>query len=119
MGLNFFVSKSEFDKLTSNFDGKIKKVFGTSSLPNPNPANYTIVRSLVINGYLIIEIKYHDCTNYEGRKIMLYDSTLVELINQKLIDPHFSNNKKYISPIARFEPTKRGWKLACTLANCI
>ena len=31
---------------------------------------------------------------------------------QKVIDPHFSESKKYYSPIARFEPTMRGWGMA-------
>jgi len=89
------------------------------NLPNPKPDNYNIVRSLVVNERLIIEIKYHDCTNYEGCKIMVYECTLDDLKKQKLIDPHFCNNRNYFSPIARFEPTKQGWINACALANVL
>lgn len=112
MGLNIFSSNSSFEEP--------KKVVEKVFLPNPNPANYSILRSKILNNHLVIEIKYHDCTNYEGRKIMLYDDcTLEELIEQKLIDPHFCDNKNYFSPIARFEPTESGWNNACALANIL
>lgn len=99
MGINMFLSSSSFDDTQSN-DG------------NPNPENYTIQRNVVSNGYIIIEIKYHDCNTYEGNKIMVYDCTIDELTKQKYIDPHFSDNEKYHSPIARFEPTDKGWQHA-------
>jgi hypothetical protein len=88
-------------------------------LPNPKPNNYTIVRSESINGKLVIEIKYHDCINYEGRKIMVFDCSLADLKEQKLIDPHFCDNKEYYSPVARFEPTDKGWSNACFMANVL
>ena len=94
-----------------------KKVFINNN-PNPRPDNYKILVYREIGRYLILEIKYLDCTNYEGKKILLYkDCTMKELEAQKLIDPHFSENKNFISPIARFEPTGLGWKLARSLAQ--
>lgn len=82
----------------------------TQNLPNPNPANYKILRSEQIGSYLVIEIQYLDCVNYEGKKILVYkDCTLDELQKQKLIDPHFCENKNFLSPISRFEPTEEGW----------
>ena len=81
--------------------------------PNPNPSNFKIKKVEEDRGYLVVFINYPDCTNYEGNKILVYAGlTLKELVNQKMIDPHFSNNKKYPSPIARFEPTHDGWVLA-------
>jgi hypothetical protein len=90
MGLNFLRSGSSFEepKIIRETIEVIKKV----TLPNPDPANYSVIRSKVVNGYLILELKYHDCTNYEGRKIMVYECTLDDLLKQKLIDPHFCNN---------------------------
>jgi len=80
---------------------------------NPDPANYQLVDTLTIGNFLIVEIKYPNCKNYEGRKILVYEGvTWQKLRSQKLIDPHFSANKKFISPIARFEPTDRGWRMA-------
>lgn len=80
------------------------------SLPNPRPDNYEVIRHKQMGNYLLIEIKYNDCTNYEGRKIMIYRCGYDKLIKQKLIDPHFSENQNYASPIIRLEPTERGWQ---------
>ena len=127
MGVIKFFSSSSGDK------GKSSSMLGRSSwssldkninlqpdfkaLPNPNPKNYTILRNRVIGRRLLLEIQYHDCTNYEGKKILIFECTLVDLIKQKLIDPHFCENKDYFSPIARFEPTEEGWENACLLAH--
>lgn len=88
------------------------------TLPNPDPKNYRVLKSEQINSYLLLVIIYPDCTNYEGRKILLFKNvTLQQLFDQKLIDPHFSNNKQYKSPIARFEPTENGWELGKQFVN--
>lgn len=85
---------------------------------NPNPNNYNILRTVQIGKYLVILIHYPDCKNYEGKKILMYENiTIEQLIKQQLIDPHFSNNKKYKSPIARFQPTDNGWDMAMACAT--
>lgn len=82
-------------------------------LPNPDPGNYKIVQVQEIEQFLVIRLNYPDCTNYEGNKILVFrDVTLVDLMNQRLIDPHFFQDSKYKSPIARFVPTEEGWKMA-------
>jgi len=82
-------------------------------LPNPDPSNYKILREKSIGKYLLIVVNYPDCKNYEGNKILLYENvTMQQLTKQKLVDPHFSDNAKFYSPIARFEPTEKGWKMA-------
>jgi hypothetical protein len=92
-------------------------------LPNPNPRNFVIRRSLQIGrNWLLVEVNYPDCTNYEGNKILLYrgidrDVTLTALIAQGSLDPHFSNNPDFFSPFARFEPTDDGWNMAKELAR--
>lgn len=89
-----------------------------SDLPNPDPANYKINHHRQLGRMLLVDINYPDCTNYEGRKILVYDGVTIEqLRKQKLIDPHFSENEKYTSPVARFEPTDRGWKMAGIFAR--
>lgn len=89
-------------------------------VPNPNPKNWSVLRYREWKGYLIVEMKYPDCTNYEGRKVLVYENTRLEdLKAQKLIDPHFSTNKKFKSPIARFEPTIRGWNMAEVLVESL
>jgi len=87
---------------------------------NPDPSNYVLVKAEELPGYLVVMIKYPDCTNYEGNKILLFeDLTLVQLVNQKLIDPHFFNSTEFKSPIARFVPTDAGWHMAVTLAKAL
>lgn len=103
----------------SRYDDKPTALYvvKTTTLPNPNPNNYTILDKVRIGKHLVIKIQYHDCTNYEGVKILLYrNTTLLSLVKQKAIDPHFSNNKKYKSPFARFEPTEEGWETAIETA---
>ena len=70
--------------------------------------------------FLIILINYPDCINYEGNKILLFENTCLEkLIDQGSIDPHFSDNKSKISPIARFVPTIQGWTMAVNLTDSL
>ena len=86
--------------------------------PNPDPANYRILRSDKYGPFLLVEVLYPDCTNYEGRKILLYKGvTLADLDRQGSIDPHFSENSKFASPIVRFMPTETGWEMGrCMMA---
>ena len=78
---------------------------------NPDPKNLEIINVTELNGFVIMDIKYIGCKNYEGRKILVYD-TSKEDIQKQLddigLDPHFSDDLKFISPIARFEPTLEG-----------
>ena len=81
--------------------------------PNPDPARYKIVKSKEVSPYLILFINYPDCENYEGNKILLFkDVTMDHLLEQKLIDPHFSDAKDKFSPTARFVPSEDGWWMA-------
>lgn len=130
MGVFEMFSSSSADKKShslislsdSNINGKEGRltVIKSDTLPNPNPNNYKILRHKTVGKFLLIEIKYLDCTNYEGRKIIVFECSLKDLKEQKLIDPHFSDNENFISPTARFQPTEQGWKLGlifCKLIN--
>ena len=87
-------------------------VWGTVDA-NPDPNNYKIKEHFTLGNYLIVKINYPDATSFEGNKVLVFkDCSLYQLKKQKTIDPHFCNNKKYHSPIARFEPTKEGWRNA-------
>lgn len=108
-------SSSTFDKPKSAVLGR--EPSGRKKLPNPDPSNYRILKHVQIGEYLLLELRYPDCTNYEGKKVLLFRSTYRELENQGVIDPHFSDNKEFISPIARFEPTSEGWRWGKELAN--
>lgn len=128
MGLSPF-SRSSFDKKENespmafpSFRDNNSYYYDERKLPNPNPNRYKIIKSLSLtnkkDNYLILSINYPDCTNYEGNKILVFKNTSMKQLSiQKLIDPHFSNNNKYISPIARFRPDTEGWNMACMLCT--
>lgn len=85
---------------------------------NPNPTNYKIIDYIEKNNYLLLKINYPDCKNYEGDKILLFKGIkLLDIINQKTIDPHFSDNKQIYHPIARFVPNNQGWDMAMNIIN--
>lgn len=85
---------------------------------NPNPNNYEFIRFQEYSDFLILELKYPNCTNYEGHKILLFKGiSMIEILRQKAIDPHFSENEDFFSPIARFVPTDDGWLMAQFVAR--
>lgn len=93
MGISIFSS--------STYDGPVT--------PNPDPTNFIINQTITIGKFVILGITYPDCTNFEGKKILVYkDVAASELMRQKTIDPHFSNSKVHHTPIARFKPDGEG-----------
>lgn len=116
MGISpFGHSKSSFDSYGSNNNTVIKEKIVKVKAPNPDPEKFTLLSSEVINGYLALEIKYDGCTNFEGHKLLLFDRNVnlknILLQNNNKIDPNFSNNQAFISPIARFVPNDNGWRM--------
>jgi hypothetical protein len=104
MGISMGAPKS-----SCSCGGNLKKGVRYS---NPNPKNFKFKKIEEMELYTIVWINYPDCINYEGDKIMVFENTSIEdLANAKTIDPHFCDGD-HISPIARFEPTKRGWEMA-------
>ena len=87
--------------------------------PNPDPSKFKIIERLSVEGYPLLWVNYPNCTNYEGNKILLYDKgcDVQKLIDEKRLDPHFFKDGD--SPIARFEPTPRGWQFAIHLINAL
>lgn len=80
---------------------------------NPDPSNYTILKSKKVGRFLVVKIHYPDCNNYEGKKILVFENISVRTLkNQKHLDPHFCDHISHISPIARFVPSDNGWKYA-------
>lgn len=116
-------SSSSFDSYERPKTNKYKNTDmshpSSSSSLNPNPSNYKILKAVEENGFLILKINYPNCTNFEGNKILVFARgvTLLDIVNQKLIDPHFSSNDSYHSPIARFEPSDRGWNWAVNFSR--
>lgn len=90
------------------------KIYESSSStkidPNPKPDKYQVLEVVEDGKYLLMKLKYDGCTTYEGTKVLLFENVkLIDLMNQKLIDPHFSDDRMYKYPMARFVPTKDGW----------
>lgn len=87
---------------------------------NPNKYRFKVVRfQQVGRKAVVVLLNYPDCYNYSGNKICVYDdaSKWLKLRQDKCIDPHFLEAS--YSPVARFEPTERGWKLALQFAKLL
>lgn len=80
--------------------------------PNPNPKNFSLIRVYIENNLAIVEAEYPDCTNFEGKKIMVFpESSLLKIEHRAELDPHFCENCD-LGLIARFAPTAAGWRHA-------
>lgn len=122
MGLFRFFSGSSFDgpDCVGGCSGSCANSSETPSQPRPplpDPRKYRIIahdeyHTKSGKSWTALWLQYDGCTNYEGKKILLYEASLKKLLEQGSLDPHFSDSKNFISPVARFEPTARGWKLA-------
>jgi len=85
---------------------------------NPDPSNFVIEKTEAIGKFVVIKVRYPDSINYEGRKILVYKNIgLDEIIKSTVLDPHFCDDETHISPIARFEPTVRGWRYAVSFCR--
>lgn len=72
--------------------------------PNPNLNNWTLISHKQYKNAYVLLVRYHDCTNFEGQKVMVYLGKFDG--NTKYLDPHFADNDD--SPIARFKPDDQG-----------
>ena len=86
---------------------------------NPDPHDYKVLDSTVYNDLrsdrasTIVTVRYPNCSNYNGLKLLVYDFEMDTEYVEKL-DPHFLENKN--APFARFEPTEKGYAQAEKLA---
>jgi hypothetical protein len=101
--------------------GLQKKHSGKDS-GNPNPSNWQLIKEHQEGVCLIAEVIYPDCLNFEGHKILVYITHLMSVDqiadhNNGCIEPHFSEDASMITPIARFEPTPKGRRLATLMAR--
>lgn len=116
MGLNFLGSGSTYES-----PKVIEKIVEKTIIVKPgmpNPIKFSIEEYTQIGNFLVIRLKYSGVTNYEGKKILVYEGINIQSFkNQGHADPHFSNNPKFHSPIARFEPTAQGWYRAKRFAK--
>lgn len=82
---------------------------------NPDVTRWHILKIETVNNHLILEVLYPNCTNFEGRKLMMFAHgvTLDMIVVQRTLDPHFA---KAVAPpyfpVARFSPDANGWVMA-------
>ena len=111
MGIKLFGGNSSSSDCDCNYcEQKPEK------LPNPDPRNWVVNAARHIGDYLVVEMIYPDCTNYEGKKVMVFKCKMEDLKEQAVVDPHFGEGQMHY-PIARFEPTVNGWRDACNFAT--
>lgn len=80
----------------------------------PNPREFKILKVQQFSGAHVIHAHYDGCTNFEGKKIMVFFGKYQKTDS---LDPHFSQSWK--SPVARFAPTELGIALAEACAKTI
>lgn len=116
MGISSLSRISDHFASSSFFKRAITNLKGDPPAGNPNPANFQILTVMEVRDFLVVEAKYPGCTTYEGRKLLLFQGVSREqLLSWKKLDPHFHSEAD--APIARFEPTARGYKMALTIAT--
>ena len=99
---------------------RLKKEMHRIQTQMPNPHIFSIFGHWQFGKYLVVKIRYNNCTNYEGTKILLFEGVTIDQLGEwKHIDPHFSDSTKFKSPIARFVPTIQGIDMAVALAKAL
>jgi hypothetical protein len=90
----------------------------------PNPFDYHVKKTEIVNGNTIVLANYHGCQSFNGDKLMLlrgmlprdfYTNTATHSVSTDPLDPHFLNEDYPV--VARFIPNEDGWKMARLCAN--
>jgi len=118
MGIYKMNSSDAYPKLCPTCQGNsMREYWEPPKPPMPNPAEFKIMASFECSDdkdtWIAVKVNYPGCTNYEGNKILVFQGLSLETIKSvTMLDPHFSDKKGYLSPVARFKPTEHGWQLA-------
>lgn len=119
MGIGPFRSESHRGLLAAAFSSGGSDEFDRREvfvdLPNPNPENFTIERVQRAGSYVCALVHYPDATNFEGRKVIVFnDTTEEDVTGTEVLDPHFAEDGNII---ARFRPDEEGWQDALSYAD--
>ena len=124
MGVNMFCSSCDCNDYLGIKNNREQVMKRSDGVGQPNPNNFVIEDMHTVQKgsqlWVIVALHYPDCTNYEGRKILVfYGVTTKTIMNAKVLDPHFCDNPRHTGPIpiARFEPTDRGKHMAIEFCN--
>ena len=105
MGVNSFFSSNSKDPGRMIRLGHIIRQTG-----NPDPSSFEIERIVGYSGsggdYTVAEVSYPDATTYEGRKIIVLETSEDEVRDYEEFDPHFLETEPVV---ARFRPDSEGW----------
>lgn len=110
MGLSAFGNHSSYT--VQRCDCGSVQVLG--DVPNPNPNKWELLELVQFDNAYAMKVRYLDCTNFEGVKIMVYRG---KYQHRDFLDPHFTEGDD--SPVARFKPDKNGWRMAKALAEAL
>jgi len=94
-------------KLFSNSQCERVTVPSNDVATNPNPYHFKVIDSLESCGLYLVEVEYHGCTTFNGRKLIL---TTIDVSRAPELDPHLLGNGHFV--VARFEPNDRGRRMA-------
>lgn len=83
--------------------------------PDPDPYKFRVEETQELGNFLIATVHYVGCTNYEGRKILVFRGLSAKALKSlRMLDPHFNENSKLV---ARFLPTAEGWNMAVVFVS--
>ena len=98
------------------FSGRCRTNYSPVAVPpNPDPSRWKKLDARIFQNAYVVKVKYSDCTNFEGVKVLVFKGQFVPL--PEYLDPHFADNDR--SPIARFKPDEDGWEMALEFARSL
>lgn len=83
--------------------------------PNPDPKRWELLDYYLLPRAYVLVVRYLDCTNFEGVKVMVYRGEFPGTRRLQRLDPHFTPDEG--SPVARFRPDEAGIAMAVDLAS--
>lgn len=86
----------------------------SATAPNPNPSRWELIRYEVYPNAYVAEIRYLDCTNFDGKKVIVFTGEFKGFPTR--LDPHFDESSNII---ARLAPTELGWIIANQIAESL
>lgn len=113
------------DQQKAEYYGHLKKEVESHFAKDlPRPDNFERLDYAEYGPYLVLKLRYPNCTNFGGEKILVVKASLKDFVIAQHIDPHFAAKKATVknalpSPEARFPPTEEGWRNACKFASIL
>lgn len=95
----------------------MKSSVGCNNPPNPNPSQFSILRTVEHGRWCLALIHYNGCTTFNGGKALVFECSEAELRARTEVDPHFLGNSD--DPIARFPASVGGWRNAVRFLSAL